>query len=62
VLGDAFGAFDRIRTHVCNGEERDRVVTGLVQEHHVFAVGDPLTVELHAHPPPDRLSEQQPFR
>ena len=38
-----------------------RVATRLVQQHDIFAVGDPLVAEPHPHPAPQRLGEQQPL-
>jgi hypothetical protein len=49
-------------SHIVDREERHRVVTGLVQQQHVLAVGDPLPGESDAHAPTQRLGEQQPLR
>lgn len=38
------------------------VAARLMQQHDVFAVGNPLLGEPHAHPAPQRLGEQQPLR
>ena len=48
-----------------DGAEREvghRVVARLVQQHDIFALGDPFPAEPDAHPPAQRLGEQQPLR
>ena len=52
-------ALECARGHVAAREVGDRVAAGLVQEHDVLAVGDPLAAEPYPHPPPRRLREQQ---
>jgi len=47
---------------VVQREERDRVAVRLVEQDDVLAFDHPLALEQYAHPPAERLGEQQPLR
>ena len=62
MLGDPIFGVEHAGLDVTVREVGDRVAARLVQQHDVFAVGDPLVGKLHPHPAPQRLGEQQPRR
>jgi hypothetical protein len=62
VLGGVHGGRQHVGKYVAEGEVGDRVVTWLVQQHDVLAVGNPGVTEPDPHPPPERFGEQQSLR
>jgi hypothetical protein len=56
---DAVGPLKYTRLHVFQAEVGHRVSARLVQQHHVFTVGDPLASEPDTQPPAKTLGEQQ---
>jgi hypothetical protein len=62
------GWVDAVFGDQCAGEDAaawevgHRVAARFVQQHHIVAVGDPISAEAHPHPTPQRLGEQQVLR
>jgi hypothetical protein len=53
--------YENALTDVGHGKVCDRVAARLVEQDGVLAVDHPLPAEPHAHPPAERLGEQQPL-
>jgi hypothetical protein len=60
VAGGVLGHLQDLRRDVAEREVGDGVLAGLVKEHNVLAVGDPVCAEADSHAAAQRLGEQQP--
>jgi hypothetical protein len=62
VPGRMIGELQGVWCDVGDREVGDRIAIGLEEQKNMFALGDPGSVETHAHAPTERFDIQEPLR